>query len=53
MAEGLACSMANCGFVTTTKVPDDEEREYKMQLMQLQMQELQIHGTTVHSSGGG
>ena len=42
------CSMANCGFVTTTKVPDDEEREYKMQLMQLQMQELQIHGTTVH-----
>ena len=53
MAEGLACSAANCGFVTTFKVTADEEREYKMQLMQLQMQELQLHHSNAHGDGGG
>ena len=47
------CSIANCGYITTTKVPDDEEREYKTMLMQLQMQELQIHGSSAHHVEGG
>ena len=46
--EGLACPVTNCGFVTPLKVPDNVEKEYKMRLMQLQMQELKIHVVDVH-----
>ena len=47
------CSIANCGYITTTKVPDETEVQYKMPMLQLQMQELEIHVNGVHSSGGG
>ena len=32
-ADGKACSFANCGYVSTIKVPDDDE--YKSQLLHL------------------
>ena len=52
-ADGKAFSIANCRYITTTKVPDDTEMQYKLQLLQLQMKELQIHTTGVHNTGGG
>ena len=53
MAEGRTCSVADCGFVTETKVPDETEIQYKLPMLQLQMQELEIHVNGVHNSGGG
>ena len=55
MAEGLACSVANCRFVTTFKVPNNRTEYVTMRLMQLQMQELKghysgAHGMVVHES---
>ena len=44
----VACSVENCGFVTTSKVPINGELEYEMQLVQLQMEELHQHHIGVH-----
>ena len=46
--EGLACFVANCGFVNTITMPDNVERVYKVQLMDLQIRELQDHMVGVH-----
>ena len=46
MAEGLPCSDANCGYTTTSQVPDDTDLTAKIQL-------LQIHAATLHNGGGG
>ena len=53
MADGKACSIPGCGFVTTIQVPDDAERQEKLQWLQLQMQELQIHTTGAHHAAPG
>ena len=53
MAEGKTCSVVNCGYVTPTKVPDGTEIQYKVPLLQLQMEELQIHRTDAHKIGDG
>ena len=53
MADGNACSIANCGYITTTNVADETEMQYKLQLLQLQIQVLKIHTTGVHNAGGG
>ena len=52
MATGLSCTDYGCGYVTTTLVPEDAERPEKLQWLQLQMQELQIHSQTVHPQAG-
>ena len=44
----VACSVADCGFVTTSKVPINGELAYEMQLVRLQMEELQLHTIGVH-----
>ena len=49
MAEGKTCSIDNCGYITPTKVPDETEMQYKVPLLQLQMEELQIHRTDAHN----
>ena len=53
MADGKTCSVANCGYVTPTKVPNETEIQYKVPLLQLQMQELQFHHSVTHGGGGG
>ena len=50
---GYSCSATDCGYTTTTQVPDDVDIAIKVQLMQLQMQELQAHVSTAHPAGGG
>ena len=52
MATGLSCTVVGCGYITTTLVPEDAERQEKLQWLQLQMQELQIHQASVHPQGG-
>ena len=52
MAEGFPCSAADCDFVTRLRVPDDAEHADKVQLLQLQMQELQIHRQAAHPKVG-
>ena len=53
MAEGKACTIADCEYVTPTKVPDETEIQYKVPLLQLQMEELKLHTTVAHNIGGG
>ena len=53
MATGLACSVTDCGYTTTTQVPDDTDPATRVQFLQLQMQELQMHTDAVHKEGGG
>ena len=52
MAEGFPCSAADCDYVTRLRVPDDAEHADKVQLLQLQMQELQIHRQAAHTQVG-
>ena len=52
MANGLLCTVAGCEYVTTTLVPEDAERQEKLQWVQVQMQELQIHTQGAHPQGG-
>ena len=40
MADGRDCSFAACEYITDTKVPDYTEMQFKLTLLQLQMQEL-------------
>ena len=44
MAEGLPCSIPNCGYTTTTQVPDETDLASKIQL-------LQIHASSAHHTG--
>ena len=53
MAEGKICSVVDCGYVTPTKVPDETEIQYKVRLLELQMEELKFHTSCVHNGGGG
>ena len=53
MAEGKTCSIGNYRYITSTKVPDETEMQYMVPLLQLQMEELQIHRTDAHNIGGG
>ena len=53
MEEGLPCSIVGCGYITPTKVPDEAEMQYKVRLMELQMDQLQIHRADAHNIGGG
>ena len=46
MATGLACSSDDCGYTTTTQVPDTTDLATKVQL-------LQMHTDAVHKEGGG
>ena len=52
MAEGLMCSIANCGYITTTKVPDETEIQYKMPMLQLLLQTT-VRRSSVTSWYGG
>ena len=45
MAAGLPCSVAACGYTTTTQVPDETDIAAKIQL-------LQIHASSIHHGGG-
>ena len=51
MADGRACSFANCGYITAIKVPADATLVYKTQLVQLQIIELGIHSSKAHTPG--
>ena len=53
MTEGKHCSVANCGFVTPTTVPEGTGIQYKVPLLKLQMEELKTHRTDAHDIGGG
>ena len=46
MATGLACSITDCGYITTTQVADDTDLASKIQL-------LQVHAPSAHNDGGG
>ena len=52
MANGLLCTDAGCEYVTKTLVPQDAERPEKLQWVQLQELELQLHMQAVHQQVG-
>ena len=51
MAGGYPCSAADCDWVTRLQVPDDVDNADMYQLLQLQLQELQIHTQAAHGTG--
>ena len=53
MASGKACPIAGCGFVTDIQVPEDAERQKKLEWVKLQMEELRNHTAGAHNAGGG
>ena len=48
MADGKACFIPGCGFVTTTQVPDNVDRQEQLIWLRMQMLELQFHDTSAH-----
>ena len=51
MAGGYPCSAADCDWVTRVQMPDDVDNANMYQLLQLQLQELQIHTQAAHGTG--
>merc|ERR1711895_328282 len=52
MAGGYPCSAADCDWVTRLQMPDDVDNANMYQLLQLQLQELQIHTQAAHQQVG-